>query len=139
MHFFLILQLWLAPFFNISSLSDLKYNLHKYREKSDFFGKNRIFSGKIGFFREKSDFFGKISDFFRKIGDFCRFFSDFFTEDFSTRKSFPPPPKTDFSPKNRPKKSIFLSLALTKGKGLFEPKCVLESKGFEYFSVIILI
>ena len=97
MHFFLILQLWLAPFFNISSLSDLKYNLHKYREKSDFFG--------------------KISDFFRKIGDFCRFFSDFFAEDFSTRKSFPPPPKTDFSPKNRPKKSIFLSLVKRRGGG----------------------
>ena len=61
MHFFLILQLWLAPFFNISSLSDLKYNLHKYREKSDFFGKNRIFSGKYRIFSEKSAIF---ADFF---------------------------------------------------------------------------
>ena len=54
MHFFLILQLWLAPFFNISSLSDLKYNLHKYRE-------NRIFSGKYRIFSEKSAIF---ADFF---------------------------------------------------------------------------
>ena len=61
MHFFLILQLWLAPFFNISSLSDLKYNLHKYREKSDFFGKNRIFSEKYRIFSEKSAIF---ADFF---------------------------------------------------------------------------
>ena len=61
MHFFLILHLWLAPFFNISSLSDLKYNLHKYREKSDFFGKNRIFSGKYRIFSEKSAIF---ADFF---------------------------------------------------------------------------
>ena len=42
---------------------------------------------------------------------FPDFFTDFFANDFSTRKSFPTPPKTDFSPKNRPKKSIFLSLA----------------------------
>ena len=71
MHFFLILQLWLAPFFNISSLSDLKYNLHKYREKSDFFGKNRIFSGKIGFFRENIGFFPKNRRF---LPIFFRFF-----------------------------------------------------------------
>ena len=69
--FFLILQLWLALFFNISSLSDLKYNLHKYREKSDFFGKNRIFSGKIGFFRENIGFFPKNRRF---LPIFFRFF-----------------------------------------------------------------
>ena len=39
-----------------------------------------------------------------------RFFSDFFTHDFSIPKSFPAPPKSDFSPKNRPKLAIFLSL-----------------------------
>ena len=38
-----------------------------------------------------------------------RFFSDFFTSNFFFLKSFPIQLKIDFSPKNRPKKSIFLS------------------------------
>ena len=78
MHFFLILQLWLAPFFNISSLSDLKYNLHKYREKSDFFGKNRIFSGKYRIFS------GKYRIFSEKSAIFADFFPIFL------QKIFPP-------------------------------------------------
>ena len=49
--FFLILQLWLAPFFNLSPLSDLNYNLPQ-------------ISGEIGFFGEKSNFFGKKIGFF---------------------------------------------------------------------------
>ena len=67
-HFFLILQLCLAPVFNFVLLSDLKDNLSKFQEKSDFFWKNPIFSVKIGFF-------GKISNFpiFRR-----NFFSRFF-------------------------------------------------------------
>ena len=35
---------------------------------------------------------------------------DFFTNNFTFPKSFPIQPKTDFSPKNRPKKTIFWSL-----------------------------
>ena len=54
-------------------------------------------------FQEKSVFFGEKSVFIGKIADF--FFSDF-----STAKSFPSPPKSDFSPKNRPISTIFLSL-----------------------------
>ena len=65
-HFFLILQLCLAPFFNFFPLSDLKYNLSQ-------------MSGKIGFFREKSDFFWKMSKFF----DFSpKFFQSIFSMDF---------------------------------------------------------
>ena len=85
-HFFLILQLCLAPVFSFFSLSDLKYNLSQISEK-------------IGFFREKSDFFGKMSEFF-----------DFLAKN-RLVKSFSGPPKSDFSPKNRPISTIFLSLA----------------------------
>ena len=63
-----------------------------------FFGKNRFLSEKIGFYRKNR-----------------RFFSDFFTSDFSIPKSFPAPPKSDFSPKNRTKSPIFLSMVKTKG------------------------
>ena len=45
-HFFLILQLCLAPVFNFFPLSDLNYNLSQISGKIGFFGKNRIFSGK---------------------------------------------------------------------------------------------
>ena len=48
-------------------------------------------------------FFRKILVFYRKNR---RFFSDFFTSDFSIPKSFPAPPKSDFSSKS----AIFLSL-----------------------------
>ena len=89
-HFFLILQLCLAPVFNFFPLSDLKYNLSQ-------------ISGKIGYFRVKSDFFGKMSEFF----DFSpKFFQSIFSMDFF----FPLPPKTEKSPKNRPKFPIFFSL-----------------------------
>ena len=60
-------------------------------KKSEIF-----FPGKIGIYRKKR-----------------RFFSDFFTSDFSFPKSFPTQQKTDFSPKNRQKKTIFLSLVVT--------------------------
>ena len=39
-----------------------------------------------------------------------RFFADFFFSDFSIPISFLAPPKSDFSPKNRPKSAIFLSM-----------------------------
>ena len=63
------------------------------RKNRDFLEKIGILSGNIGIYRKNR-----------------RFFSDFFTSDFSTRKSFPAPPKTDFSLKNRSKKTIFLSM-----------------------------
>ena len=88
-HLFLILQLCLAPVFNYFFLSDLKYNLSQISEK-------------IGFFREKSDFFGKMSEFFDFSAKNRRFFAEIFSVDFSTAKSFPGLPKSDFSPKNRP-------------------------------------
>ena len=62
---------------------------------------------------QKKKFPGKIGFFWRKIGFYRknrRFFTDFFFSDFSTAKSFPGPPKSDFSPKNRPISTIFLSL-----------------------------
>ena len=97
MHFFLILQLCLAPFFTFFHLSDLNIIYSKFLEKSDFFEKNWIFSGKYRIF----------PIFRRKIRDFSRFFTDFFSSDFFLSKSFPCHPKTDFSPKNRPKNPIF--------------------------------
>ena len=105
-HFFLILQLCLAPVFNFFSLSDLKYNLSQISEK-------------IGFFREKSDFFGKMSEFFDFSAKNRRFFAEIFSVDFSTAKSFPGPPKSDFSPKNRPISAIFLSLVETSVISIF--------------------
>ena len=74
----------------------------KSREKirNFFFQENQVFSENIGIYLKNQ-----------------RFFSDFFTSDFSTRKSFPAPPKTDFSPKNRPKKMIFLSMIVAKQLG----------------------
>ena len=57
-------------------------------------------------FQEKMIFIGKNRFLLEKSAIFLRFF----TSDFSFPKSFPIQPKTDFSPKNRPKKMIFLSL-----------------------------
>ena len=51
-------------------------------------------------FQEKLVFIGK-------IGDFSPIF---FFSDFSIPISFPAPPKSDFTPKNRPKSAIFLSM-----------------------------
>ena len=51
-------------------------------------------------FQEKSVFIGK-------IGDFSLIF---FFSNFSIPISFPAPPKSDFSPKNRSKSTIFLSM-----------------------------
>ena len=62
---FFILQLCLAPFFNFFPLSDLKYNIPKFWEKSDFFEKISDFS----------DFSAKNRRFFP---DFCSF--DFFCQ-----------------------------------------------------------
>ena len=72
-------------------------------------------SGKIGFFSGKNRFYWKNR----------RFFSDFFTSDFSFPKSFPTQPKTDFSPKNWPEKTIFLSLIRidVTSEILLKPKC----------------
>ena len=64
--------------------------------------KKKKFPGKIGFYRKKSVFIGKIGDF-----------SPIFFFDFSTAKSFPGPPKSDFSPKNRPISAIFCSLTIS--------------------------
>ena len=91
-YFVFILQLCLAPFFNFFPLSDLKYNLPQ-------------ISGKIGFFRENIGFF-------RFFAEKSMIFPDFFSFDFFLSKSFPCRPKTDFSPKNRPKNPIFCSLVL---------------------------
>ena len=52
------------------------------------------------FFQEKISFYRKNR----------RFFSDFFYFRFSIPKSFSAPPKSDFSPKNRTKLAIFLSM-----------------------------
>ena len=69
------------------------------REKiRNFFSrKNRYLSEKIGIYRKNR-----------------RFFSDFFTPDFSIPKSFPAPPKSDFSQKNPPKSAIFWSMVESK-------------------------
>ena len=75
----------------------------KNREKIKNFEKYRFFPGNIGFFREISE----------KSAKNRRFFADFFTNNFSFSKSFPTQPKTDFSPKNRPKKPIFWSLVIS--------------------------
>ena len=78
----------------------------KFRKISVFSRKYRVFSGNIG-----------------KSMKNRRFFADFFINDISFSKSFPTQPKTDFSPKNRPKKPIFWSLTtlLTKPKGMVCP------------------
>ena len=60
--------------------------------------------------REKiRNYFSGKNRFFPKN---CQFFSDFFTFEFSFPKSFPTQLKIDFSSKNRPKKTIFLSLGI---------------------------
>ena len=57
-HFFFILQLCLAPFFNFFPLSDLKYNLPQISGKIGFFRENiGFFRENIGFFHEKSAIF----------------------------------------------------------------------------------
>ena len=81
----------------------------------DIFGgfetrQKQFFIFQIFFFQEKSVFFRENIGFFPKNR---RFFSDLFTSDFSFPKSFPTKPKTDFSPKNRLKKTIFLSLHIS--------------------------
>ena len=63
--------------------------------------------------KNKKKNFQEKSVFIRKIGFYQknrRFFTDFFFSDFSIPISFPAPPKSDFSPKNRPKSAIFLSM-----------------------------
>ena len=79
--------------------SGKKKKKKNFQEKSVFIGKNR-------FFRGKSVFIGKNRFLSEKSAIFRRFF--FF--DFSILISFPAPPKSDFSPKNRPKSVIFLSM-----------------------------
>ena len=71
------------------------------REKiRNFFSrKNRDFSVKIGILSENIGFYRKNRRFF--------------FPDFSTAKSFPGPPISDFSPENRPISAIFLSLHST--------------------------
>ena len=77
------------------------------RKKSEIFfsRKNRDFSVKIGKHRYLSENIG----FYQKNR---RFFADFFISDFSIPISFPAPPKSDISPKNRPKSAIFLSMVI---------------------------
>ena len=67
------------------------------KSKKKISSKNRVFSEKIGILSGKIGIYRKNQ----------RFFFDFFSSDFSTRKSFPAPPKTDFSPKNRSQKNDF--------------------------------
>ena len=81
--------------------SGKKSKKKKFQEKSVFIGKNRFFSEKNRVLSEKIGFYRKNR----------RFFADFFS-DFSIPISFPAPPKSDFSPKNRPKSAIFLSMVL---------------------------
>ena len=83
------------------------FGVRKKNQKKNFSRKYRFLSVKIGFFRRKIGFYRKKSDFIGKIGDFSPIF---FFSDFSTAKSFPSPPKSDFSPKNRPISAIFCSL-----------------------------
>ena len=66
------------------------------RKNRDFSVKIGILSGNIGFYRKNR-----------------RFFADFFISDFFISISFPAPPKSDISPKNRPKSAIFLSMDIT--------------------------
>ena len=83
-------------------------------------------SGILGRFETRHKQFFHIFGAKEKIRNFFfpeknrRFFFDFFTSDFSTRKSFPVPLKTNFSTKNRPKKTIFLSMSKTEDKGYEE-------------------
>ena len=98
--FFLILQLFLASFFNFFPLSDLNYNLPQ-------------ISGKIGFFS------GKYRIFRRKIGDFSRFFPDFFSSDFFWSKSFPCRLKNRFFADKSTEKSNFLFIGQVRGHFFF--------------------
>ena len=70
-------------------------------QKKKFSRKNRFLSVKIGFFSGKNRFLSEKSAIFRRF---------FFFSDFSIPISFPAPSKFDFSPKNRPKSAIFLSM-----------------------------
>ena len=90
-------------FFCIFLESGKKSKKKNFQEKSVFIGKSRFFSEKNRFLSEKIGFYRKNQ----------RFFADFFFPDFSTAKSFPGPPKSDFSPKNWPISAIFLSLYVT--------------------------
>ena len=72
-----------------------KLEIFFFQEKSGFFEKYRYFIGKYRYLSENIGIYRKNR----------QFFVDFFTSDFSTRKSFPAPPK------NRSKKPIFLSIA----------------------------
>ena len=81
-----------------------------FQEKSGFFGKNRYFIGKYRYFIGKYRYLSENIGIYRKNR---RFFADFLPSDFSTAKSFPGPPKSDFSPKNRPISAIFLFLGMT--------------------------
>ena len=65
--------------------------------------KNKKFPGKIGFFSGINRFLSEKSAIFHR----------FFFSDFSIPISFPAPPKSDFSSKNRPKSAIFLSMSMT--------------------------
>ena len=68
-HFFLILQLWLAPFFNFSPLSDLNYNLPQISGKIGFFGIfPRFFFKRFFHQHRKTKFRRKIGRNFR---NFC--------------------------------------------------------------------
>ena len=66
------------------------------KKNRDFSEKIGILSGNIGIYRKNR-----------------RFFADFFISDFFILISFPAPPKSDISPKNRPKLAIFLSMPTT--------------------------
>ena len=90
-------------FFCIFLESGKKSKKKKIQEKSVFIGKNRFFSGKNRFFFGKNRFLSEKSAIFRR----------FFFPDFSTTISFPGPPISDFSPKNRPISAIFCSLIRT--------------------------
>ena len=81
---FFILQLCLAPFFNFSPLSDLKYNLPQ-------------ISGKIGFFRKNIEFFGF---FAKKSVIFPNFLPTFFLPIFLVKIVSMPPENRFFGEKS---------------------------------------
>ena len=92
-----------------------------FQEKSVFFGEKSVFIGKNRFLSEKNRFYRKKSVLSEKIGFIGknrRFFADFFFSDFSTAKSFPSPPISDFSPKNRPISAKFCSLVTSNKKSI---------------------
>ena len=98
---FFILQLCLAPFFNFSPLSDLKYNLPQ-------------ISGKIGFFQENIGFFRFFAE---KSAIFPDFLSIFLQTIFPSKNLFQHQQKPIFHRKIGRKNRFFFSLGIGEATG----------------------